>query len=259
MTVYACRFMPGICRSIVLGLFLTSGSITAWAYEATTVSNGGTVTGTVQLYGEPPAPASFDLSRFPDRVYCGALSDGSGFRLLRTVTIGRNQGLKDVVVTIENVEKGKPFGLTETNLEANVCQFIPFVSVMRENHPLIVKNLDPVSHDLQIYERDREHVFIMFHRPALTRTGTSDIIRFTGHRRDVSMQCGFHPYMQGHGLAVDNPYYAITGMEGTFEIKDIPAGIYRVKAWHPTLGEKVQNVTVAASGTTSLDFNFEAR
>ena len=258
MTVYRWRTIVFICHAIVLSLFM-SGSIAAWAYEETAVSNGGTITGTVQLYGEPPAPASFDLSRFPDRVYCGALSDGSGFRLLRTVTIGRNQGLKDVVVTIENVEKGKPFGLTETNLEANVCQFVPFVSIMRENHPLIVKNLDPVSHDLQFYERDREHVFIMFHRPALTKTGTSDIIRFTGHRRDVSMQCGFHPYMQGHGLAVDNPYYALTGFEGTFEIRDLPAGTYRIKAWHPTLGEKEQSVTVAANGATSLDFSFEAK
>ena len=258
MRVYICSLRSLICQLLVLSVCL-SGSAAVWAYEESTVSNGGTVKGTVQLYGEPPAPASFDLSRFPDRVYCGALSDGSGFRLLRTVTIGKNQGLKDVVVTIENVEKGKPFELTETNLEANICQFVPFVSIMRDNHPLIVKNLDPVSHDLQFYERDREHVFIMFHRPSLTRTGTRDMIRFTGQRRDVTMQCGFHPYMQGHGLAVDNPYYAITDVDGTFEIKEIPAGTYRVKAWHPTLGEKVQNVTVAANGTTSLDINLEAK
>ena len=94
--------------ALVLGVCLSSAA-SVWAYEETTVSNGGTVTGTVQLYGEPPSPESFDLSGFPDRVYCGALSEGSGYRLLRTVTIGKNQGLKDVVVTIENVEKGKPF------------------------------------------------------------------------------------------------------------------------------------------------------
>jgi hypothetical protein len=167
--------------------------------------------------------------------------------------------LKDVIVTVEGIEKGKPFGFTETKLEANVCQFVPFVSVMREHHPLTVTNLDPVSHDLQIYERDREHVFIMFHRPALTKSGTSDVVRFTGNRRDISMQCGMHAFMQGHGLAVENPYYAITGLEGSFEIKDLPAGTYRIKAWHPTLGEKEQGVTVAANGTTSLGFSFEAK
>jgi len=222
------------------------------------VSNGGTVTGTVQFFGELPTPTPFELRRYPDQVYCGALSDGSGYRLLREVAVGVQQGLKDVIVTIEGIAKGKPFEFTETKLEANICQFVPFVSVMREHHPLTVKNLDQVSHDLQIYERDDDHVFIMFHRPALTESGTSDTIRFTGNRRDVIMQCGMHPFMQGHGLAVKNPYYAITELDGTFTIKDLPAGTHRIKAWHPILGEKVQDVTVAANSTTSLRFSFEA-
>ena len=258
MTVHAWRIAASICHSIVLSIFV-SGSIAAWAYEETAVSNGGTVTGTVQFSGELPAPTSFELRRYPNPVYCGALSDGSGYRLFREVFVGTQQGLKDVIVTIEGIEKGKPFEFTETKLEANICQFIPFVSVMREHHPLTVKNLDQVAHDLQIYERDHEHVFIMFHRPALTESGTSDIIRFTGNRRDVIMQCGMHPYMQGHGLAVENPYYAITGLDGAFTIKDLPAGTHRIKAWHPILGEKVQDVTVAANGTTSLGFSFEAK
>jgi hypothetical protein len=257
MAIHGWRIVASICHSIVLSI-VVSGSIEAWAYEEATVSNGGTVTGTVQFSGEVPPPTSFELRRYPDRVYCGALSDGSGYRLFREVAVGAQQGLKDVIVTIEGVEKGKPFGFTETKLEANICQFVPFVSVMREHHPLTVTNLDQVSHDLQIYERDRDHVFIMFHRPALIKSGTSDTIRFTGNRRDVSMQCGMHPFMQGHGLAVENPYYAITGPEGTFEIKDLPAGTYRIKAWHPTLGEKVQDVTIAANGAASLGFSFEA-
>jgi hypothetical protein len=258
MTLQGRRIVVSICRLIVLSLFFST-PIAAWAYEESTVSNGGTVMGTVQFSGELPPPTPFELRRYYDRVYCGAISDGSGYRLLREVSVGAQQGLKDVIVTVEGIEKGKPFEFAETNLEANICQFVPFVSVMRENHPLTVKNLDQVSHDLQIYERDQEHVFIMFHRPALTKAGTSDIIKFTGSRRDVTMQCGMHPFMQGHGLAVDNPYYAITGLEGTFAIKDLPSGRYRIKAWHPTLGEKVQDVTVAENGTASLGFSFEAK
>ena len=49
------------------------------------VSNGGTITGMVQFSGELPPPISFELRRYPDRVYCGVLSDGSGYRLLREV------------------------------------------------------------------------------------------------------------------------------------------------------------------------------
>lgn len=258
MTVHGCCLRSIIRLSVFLCLF-TSGSFTAWAYEATTVSNGGTVTGTVQFVGETPLPTGFELRRYPDREYCGALSDGSGYRFLREVAVGPEQGLKDVIVTIQGIEKGKPFSFEETKLEASICQFVPYVSAMRDRHLLTVKNLDDVSHDLQIYEREWEHIFIMFHRPALTKGGTSDLIRFTGNRRGVIMQCGMHPYMQGHGLAVDNPYYAITGLEGTFAIPDLPAGTYRIKAWHPILGEQVQDVTVAANGTVSSDFQFKAK
>jgi len=244
------------------GVLLTAGlmgAAQAGAYEETTVSNAGTVTGTVQFTGDIPDPQRFELRRYYDRVYCGALSDGSGYRLLREVSVGEQQGLKDVVVTIEGVAKGKPFEFQETKLEANICQFVPFVSVVRNEHPLSVVNLDSVAHDLQFYERDREHIFIMFHRPALTKAGTSDIVRFTGNRREVTMQCGMHPFMQGHGLAVENPYYAITGTEGTFAIKDLPAGTYRIKAWHPVLGEREQDITVAENGSVSVGFTFDAR
>lgn len=235
------------------------GAAQAAAYEEAVVSNGGTVAGKVQFSGDAPDPQRFELRRYYDRVYCGALSDGSGYRLLREVSIGEQQGLKDVVVTIEGVAKGKPFNLQETKLEANICQFVPFVSVVRNEHLLSVVNLDSVAHDLQFYERDREHIFIMFHRPALTKAGTSDVVRLTGNRREVTMQCGMHPFMQGHGLAVDNPYYAITGSEGTFAIKDLPAGTYRIKAWHPVLGEREQEVTVAENGSASVGFTFDAK
>lgn len=236
-----------------------AGSAVVWAYEETAITNGGTVTGVVRFLGNVPEPVPFELRRYPDRVYCGGLSDGSGYRFLREVTVGPDQGLNDVVVTILGVEKGKPFVLQETRLETNICQFVPFVSVMRDQHPLTVTNLDSVAHDIQVYEREQEHIFIMFHRPALTKAGTSDFIRFTGNRRGVIMQCGMHPYMQGHGVAVDNPYYAITDHKGTFEIKDLPDGTYRIKAWHPILGDREQEITVAQGRNTSVGFSFEAK
>jgi len=72
----------------------------------------------------------------------------------------------------------------------------------------------------------------------------------------VTMQCGMHPYMQGHGLAVENPYYAVTGIEGSFSIPELPPGTYRIRAWHPTLGEQERTVTVAEKGTAAADFSF---
>lgn len=243
-----------ICLAVSLAFML--GTAPARAYEEAAVVDGGTITGSVTFAGPEPPLQRFALRRSPDRAYCGALSDGSGYRLLREVAVSAEGGLQDVVVRVEGVRRGKPFTLQETTLEANVCQFIPFVSVVRDRHPLTVTNLDPVAHDLQVYERDEEHVFIIFHRPSLTRTGTTDQIKLTGARREMTMQCGMHPFMQAHGLAVDNPYYAVTGRDGTFAIGDLPPGTYRVTAWHPALGEQQQELVVPAKGTATHRFTF---
>jgi hypothetical protein len=71
------------------------------------------------------------------------------------------------------------------------------------------------------------------------------------------MQCGMHPYMQNWGYAIDNPYYAVTDQDGSFVISDLPAGTYRIKAWHPVLGSQERDVTVQPNGTATLTFSFE--
>ena len=53
-----------------------------------------------------------------------------------------------------------------------------------------------------------------------------------------------------------HPYDAITGLEGTFDIRDLPAGTYHIRAWHPILGEREKKITVAQGGNTSIEFTF---
>ena len=63
-----------------------------------------------------------------------------------------------------------------------------------------------------------------------------ETIHMTKGRRMFVMQCGFHAYMESWGLAVDNPYYALTGDGGTFTLTDVPPGEYTLMAWHPGVG-----------------------
>ncbi|MGZ8380500.1 MAG: carboxypeptidase regulatory-like domain-containing protein, partial [Nitrospira sp.] len=92
-----------------VSVFLTLGLRTeAGAYESAPVVDGATVRGTVTFTGTVPEPKEFELRRSPDREFCGTLSDGQGHRLLKEVTIGPEGGLKDVVVLVEGIQKGKP-------------------------------------------------------------------------------------------------------------------------------------------------------
>ena len=229
------------------------------AYESATVTNGATLQGKITFTGTVPEPKAFELRRYYDREYCAVLSDGNGHRLLKEVNVGSDGGLRDVVVVVEGIEKGKPFTFTDAEVEASLCQFMPFVTVVSDKRRVTVVNRDPVSHDIQGYAYDQSGVDIVMHRPALHVSGTTDIVQLVKGRKVFTMQCGMHPYMQNWGYAIDNPYYAVTGPNGSFTIGDLPEGIYHVKAWHPILGTQERDVTVTANGTATLDLVFDSK
>lgn len=244
----------GVSAMLILGLCENAG-----AYESGTVTDGAIVRGKVTFKGTVPEPKEFKLHRYPDRAFCGELSDGKGHRLLKEVNIGPDGGLKDVVIVVEDIQKGKPFTFTDAEVEATMCQFLPFVTVVSDKRRVTVVNRDPVAHDIQGYAYDLAGVDIVLHRPALNASGTSDVVQLVKGRKVFTMQCGMHPYMQNWGHAIDNPYYAVTDFQGAFAISDLPAGTYHIKAWHPILGSQTQKITVKPNETVSLDLSFEAK
>ena len=250
----------GLCLAVLAQAIMAVGlQADVLAYESKTVTEGGLLRGTVTFTGTVPAPKEFEMRRYPDPVFCGALSDGAGHRLLKEVNVGGNGGLKDVVVVVEGVQSGKPFTFRDAQVEANVCQFLPFVTVVSDKRELTVTNRDPVSHDIQGYAYDQAGVDIVLHRPSLKATGTTEVVNLIKGRKVFTMQCGMHPYMQNWGYAIDNPYYAVTGQEGTFVIGDLPAGTYHIKAWHPALGVREQDITLSPNGTVTLNLQFDSK
>jgi len=243
-----------VCASAILSIGLCAE---AKAYESGTVTDGGIVRGKLTFKGPVPEPKEFKLHRYPDRAFCGELSDGNGHRLLKEVNIGPDSGLKDVVIVVEDIQRGKPFTFTDAEVEATLCQFLPFVTVVSDKRRVTVVNRDPVAHDIQGYAYDPAGVDIVLHHPALKASGTADVVQLVKGRKVFTMQCGMHPYMQNWGYAIDNPYYAVSDFNGSFAIGDLPAGTYLIKAWHPILGSQAKKITVKPNETVSLDFLFE--
>jgi hypothetical protein len=50
-----------------------------------------------------------------------------------------------------------------------------------------------------------------------------------------------------------------TSADGSFSIGDIPAGKYKLRAWHPTLGLQQQKIKVTAGGSITHDFTFKSK
>ena len=79
----------------------------------------------------------------------------------------------------------------------------------------------------------------------------------TKSRRIFVMQCGFHAYMESWGMAVDNPYYALTDGSGQFTISDIPPGTYKLVAWHPQERSIVEREITIPANKGSVEANVE--
>ncbi|MFO0706620.1 MAG: carboxypeptidase regulatory-like domain-containing protein [Nitrospira sp.] len=246
----------------------------AWAYQETTVTDGGTITGSVKLDGVVPKPKGYNLTTLPDPFYCGRISDGQGWRILQPFQVGPAGEFRDVVVYLEGVDKGKPFPEGSVpQIEAKDCLFLPFTTVVRDDQSVSVVNMDPVMHDIQAYETSHLGARVLFNVPLpmnpqhprnfkdRTEAGMyhkhmagppmKELVKLSKGRRIFVMQCGFHAYMESWGVAVYNPYFAKTDEQGRFTITDVPPGTYRLVVWHPYIRTTTeQMVTVTAKGTT---------
>ena len=62
----------------------------------------------------------------------------------------------------------------------------------------------------------------------------------------------------GMGVAVTNPYHAMTDAQGHFTIPDVPEGVYTLIAWHPGMGGILDmKVVVLSNETLQVRFEFE--
>ena len=64
--------------------------------------------------------------------------------------------------------------------------------------------------------------------------------------------------MFGLMLAPQHPYSVVADDSGRCAITEIPAGTYKLKAWHPTLGVQESEVTVTANETIEANFNYQS-
>ena len=192
---------------IYILFFLGSSS---WAYQVIAVKAGGTV-------------PNIDMCAEVD-------TDDEMNRVLFDFKISEDNGLKDVVVTLEHVEAGKPFNKEPILINSENCKFHPDVNVVRQGEVFKVNNLDAVMHNSQVYQKERGK--IITNLPVPPEEITDGTVTFQKHYKIFQMICGMHEFMQTWGYRVQNPYYFITGIDGNFQIDNIPPGDYVVHVWH---------------------------
>ena len=109
------------------------------------------------------------------------------------------------------------------------CQFEPRVLVGRTGDTLEVKNPSTIPHNIN-YNSDVEAI-----NPLIPAGGAVKLKNpLAAQTTPISFSCNIHPWMAGRMRVFDHPYYAITDKDGNFEIKNLPAGKWRLVYWHET-------------------------
>ncbi len=219
---------------------------TAGAYEGGPVSNGGTISGEVKVTGDVPAPKPVEVTK--DKEVCGKSP-----KVDESLLVGPNKGLKNAVVSITNISKGKPMDTSKITLMQKGCDYIPHVLLVPAGATVDITNDDGILHNIHTYSKKNAPV-------NRAQPKFKKVMQETFKDPETfQMKCDAHNWMQGWVVVEDTPYYALTDEQGNYKLTDVPPGEYEVKVWHEKLGEKTEKVTVAAGGTASANFELASK
>jgi hypothetical protein len=143
---------------------------------------------------------------------------------------------------------------TETaKIDQKNCRYHPHVFGMRVNQPLEIINDDPTLHNIHAMPKGN----------AEFNTGQPIQGMKTTHTFDkkevmVPFKCDVHGWMNAYVGVLDHPYYAVTGADGTFQLKSLPPGTYTIEAWHEKLGTQEAKVTLGEKETKEVNFTFKS-
>jgi plastocyanin len=209
-------------------------------YFAVLSAAGGTISGTVRAQGKAGAESDVNCGKY----------DSRQFKFVERVNYDQ---MRDFVVYIEGsvtaavAPPEKPVQVVTQRVLQKGAVFSPHVlplmagtTVEWPNHDDILHNVFSVSEsnpfDLGLYKGPKvEHW--TFRKP-----GRVDVF------------CSIHTRMSCILLVLENPFFANTNEKGVYKISKVPAGTYKLKAWHERLPSQVQEITVPVDGEVKSDF-----
>jgi plastocyanin len=126
--------------------------------------------------------------------------------------------------------------------------FVPHVLAVLRGSTVAFPNEDPVFHN--VFSLSSARTFDLGRYPK----GTSKDVRFD-RPGTVQVFCHIHADMSAVVLVLDNPFFTVPAAPGRYMIDDVPAGEYRLVAWHERIKPISWHVRVRGGETTTLDLD----
>jgi hypothetical protein len=218
------------------------------AYEVVTVTNGGTIDGVVMLSGTAPTEAPIKVTKNQD--YCGQTIPNPAY------TVDGSGGLANVIVYLKDITKGKAAPTEPLALVNTKCMFSPRAQGAMVSEQVKISSEDTVLHNT--HPQNAETNATIFN-VALPFKGFSVTKPLPSMPTMIKVKCDAHEWMHAWIMELDHPYYATTGADGHFTIKDVPAGTYTLAVWHEAAGEQSAPVVVTAGQTAKSKITLAAK
>ena len=188
----------------------------------------------------PNTPRPSTITATTDKEFCekdGPLVDES-------LIVGRTGGVKNVVVWLrpDSSNRNEPFPRdrvypflaatppVERVIDQPCCQFVPRITAARAGDMLVVRNSAKVAHNVNMSAGDENpHLVFNVNIPS---AGDKRFGPVAAQRTPIPFKCDIHPWMKGFVRVFDHPYFAVTDDDGNFELRDAPAGNWRLVVWH---------------------------
>jgi len=208
------------------------------APEARAAAAGnGVIKGRVVFLGTPPE---------------AKMIAGSPMALDESILVGPGRGLKNVIVYLKDAPASASALPAPAVLDQVKCVYVPHVLAVQAGQVLRLKSSDAVLHNVHLkclVNPDANYGF--------NGIGQQDIT-LSSPEAPFAVRCDVHPWMSAWIGVFDNPWFAVTGDDGSFTIEHVPPGQYTLVAWQETLPQQEQQITVQAAGQTEAGFTFEA-
>lgn len=168
--------------------------------------------------------------------------------------VGAGGELADVIVYL----KGVPSASTGASaapvvLDQKGCLYTPQILAVQTGQKVIVKNSDPCVHNVHTMPTANPEA-----NQVQMPNGADLTFTFDKPEPFLKFKCDVHPWMFAWVSVFDHPYFAVSGADGKFTIKNVPPGKYTLEAAHRKLGVQSAEIEVKDTGATQ-DFSFQVK
>lgn len=212
-------------------------------------ATAGSVEGRVTFTGTAPAPQPIDM-----RSEQVCLDKHADQPVRESVVVGSNGGLANVFVYVKSGPATTlqfPTPTDQPVLDQDGCIYHPHVIGLQTGQGLVVRNSDPVLHNINASPRENRP----FNRTQ-PQAGMEFTHTFTAPEVMIPIRCDVHGWMESYVGVTAHPYNAVTAEAGSFTLEELPPGEYELEAWHERYGTLTQTVTVPESGRAEVTFEF---